>query len=281
MHRQSAGFFGHGETYDSAARRSPFVEEFAALLHYRDLVVQLIGRTIKTRYKRSVLGVAWTMVNPLLTMVVLTLVFSTLFRFDTRGYALYVLSGLLVWNFFAQTTTAAMGDLVWSGDLIGRIFLPKSAFAVSAIGTGLVNWLLALAPYTIIALVLGEPPSWTWILLPIPMLALGMLALGVGLGLSAAAVYFPDVVPTYEVLLMAWMYLTPVIYPVSALPPYARFVLQFNPVLYPMESFRALLLEGRVPGIVDVALSLLVGLAALIIGWWVFTSRSREYAFRV
>lgn len=281
MRSQDLGFFGQGETYDSSARRSPFVEEFTSLLRYRDLVVQLVARTIKTRYKRSVLGVAWTMVNPLLTMVVLTLVFSTLFRYDARGYALYVLSGLLVWNFFAQTTTAAMGDLVWSGGLVGRIYLPKSAFAVAAIGTGLVNWLLALVPYTIIALVLGEPPAWTWFLLPVPMLAMGMLALGVGLGLSAAAVYFPDVMPTYEVLLMAWMYLTPVIYPVNALPSYARLVLQFNPVLYPMEVFRALLLDGRIPDLGVMALGLLIGLAALGIGWLVFTSRSREYAYRV
>ncbi|MEJ2563803.1 MAG: hypothetical protein P8Z42_14115, partial [Anaerolineales bacterium] len=140
--------------YDSAARAKPFYEELQALVRYRDLIGQLIARSVKVRYKRSFLGVAWTMVNPLLTMAVLTLVFANIFRFPGQDYALHVLSGLLIWNFFAQSTTAAMNDLVWSGGLLGRIFVPKAVFAVSALGTGLINLVLALGAYAIIALVL-------------------------------------------------------------------------------------------------------------------------------
>jgi ABC-2 type transport system permease protein len=267
--------------YDSSRRRSPFVEELLTVYQYRDLVIQLIARTVKTRYKRSVLGVAWTMVNPLLTMLVLTMVFSTLFKFEARNYALYVLSGLLIWNFFAQSTTAAMGDLIWSGGLVGRIYLPKSAFSVAAIGTALVNLGLALVPYALIALALGARPAWTWLLLPLPALMIALLALGVGLGLSAAAVYFPDVMPTYEVLLMAWMYLTPVIYPMQALPEAIQHLLMLNPVYYSLAVFRALLGDGRLPSGDDVVVGLAVGVAALLMGWWVFTRRSREMAYRV
>jgi ABC-type polysaccharide/polyol phosphate export permease len=267
--------------YDSSKRRSPFVEELQAVFQYRDLVLQLIARTIKTRYKRSVLGVAWTMVNPLLTMLVLTLVFSTFFKFEAANYALYVLSGLLIWNFFAQSTTAAMGDLIWSGGLVGRIYLPKASFSVAAIGTALVNLGLALLPYTLIALALGAHPQWTWLLLPLPALMIALLALGVGLGLSAAAVYFPDVMPTYEVLLTAWMYLTPIIYPLHALPVAIQRLLKLNPVYYPLAVFRAILVDGQLPGATDVMWGLAVGLLALLAGWWVFTRRSREMAYRV
>jgi ABC-type polysaccharide/polyol phosphate export permease len=267
--------------YDSSRRRSAFVEELLTVLQYRDLVHQLIARTIKTRYKRSVLGVAWTMVNPLLTMLVLTLVFSTIFEFEAGSYALFVLSGLLIWNFFAQSTTAAMGDLIWSGGLVGRIYLPKSAFSVAAIGTALVNLGLALLPYALIALVLGAHPHWTWLLLPLPALMIAVLSLGVGLGLSAAAVYFPDVMPTYEVLLMAWMYLTPVIYPIHVLPASIQQLLKLNPVYYPLAVFRALLVDGRLPAAADVTVGMATALAALFIGWWVFTRRSREMAYRV
>jgi len=267
--------------YDSSQRRTPFVEELLTVYQYRDLVLQLIARTVKTRYKRSVLGVAWTMINPLLTMLVLTLVFSTIFKFDTGNYALFVLSGLLIWNFFAQSTTAAMGDLIWSGGLVGRIYLPKSAFSVAAIGTALVNLGFALLPYALIALALGVRPAWTWLLLPLPALMIALLALGVGLGLSAAAVYFPDVMPTYEVLLMAWMYLTPVIYPLRVLPAGVQQLLKFNPIYYPLTVFRALLVDGVLPSAADVAIGLLAGLAALVMGWWVFTRRSREMAYRV
>lgn len=267
--------------YDSQAPNSAFVEEFVALIRYRDLVYQLIARSIKTRYKRSVLGVAWTMVNPLLTMLVLTVVFSAVFKFAAGQYALFVLSGLLIWNFFAQSTMAAMNDLVWSGGLVSRIYLPKSAFSVAAIGTGLVNLALAMVPYVLISFGLGEGMHWTWLLLPIPALSMALLALGVGLTLSSAAVFFPDIMPTYEILLLAWMYLTPVIYPFQALPSSIQPWLKLNPLYYPLTSFRALLLEGRVPPAGDLVLGLAVGGAAAGLGWWLFSLRSKEIAYRV
>jgi ABC-type polysaccharide/polyol phosphate export permease len=279
------GFAGSSSTdqilYDSAQRRSSFIEEAQTLLHYRDLVLQLIARTVKTRYKRSVLGVAWTMINPLLTMLVLTFVFSTFFKFDARNYALYVLSGLLIWNFFSQSTTAAMGDLIWSGGLVGRIYLPTSAFSVAAIGTALVNLALALVPYGLIAMALGTRPTWTWLLLPLPALMIALWSLGIGLALSAAAVYFPDVMPTYEVLLTAWMYLTPVIYPLQALPEPVQQVLRLNPVVYPLAVFRAILVDGHLPSAADVGLGMAAGLVALLGGWWIFTRRAREMVYRV
>ena len=267
--------------YDSAARATPFVEEGQALIRYRDLIVQLVSRSVKARYKRSFLGVAWTMVNPLLTMTVLTLVFSQLFRAPARDYALYVLSGLLVWNFFAQSTMAAMSDLLWGGGLITRVFLPKSVFALAALGTGLVNLLLALVAYAIITLVLGVPPTWSWVLLPVPVLAVGLFALGVALALSAAAVYFADVMPTYEVLLTAWLYLTPVIYPIGLLPESIQSWLRWNPMLWFVQSFRSVLYDGRMPDAVTLLVVFGAGVAMLAIGWWIFTRNAREYAYRV
>ncbi len=267
--------------YDSAHRPPPFVEELVALFRYRDLVVQLVLRNVKARYKRSILGVAWTMINPLLTMLVLTLVFSALFRIPSRQYALYVLSGLLAWNFFAQTTVAAMGDLIWSGGLLGRIFLPKSAFAVSAVGTGLVNLALALVPYWIIAAALGAPIRPAILLLPLPVLCLALFALGVGLALSTAAVYFQDVMPTYEIVLMAWMYVTPVIYPIDLVPQAVQSFLRVNPMFYLVSAFRSVLYDGQAPRPDHLALAFALSLASLLLGWWVFTRRARDFAYHV
>lgn len=267
--------------YNSAKRPRPFVEEFLALVRYRDLVTQLILRNVKARYKRSILGVAWTMINPLLTMLVLTLVFSAVFRQPTRQYALYVLSGLLAWNFFAQTTVAAMGDLIWSGGLIGRIFLPKSAFAVSAIGTGLVNLLLAMVPYGIIALAVGGPVRPAILLLPIPVLCLAGFALGIGLALSSAAVYFQDVMPTYEILLTAWLYLTPIIYPIDMVPAGVQTLLRFNPMYYLVSVFRAIVYDGQAPRLDHLAAAIALSLGTLLLGWWIFTRRAREFAYHV
>ncbi|MEW6567722.1 MAG: ABC transporter permease [Chloroflexota bacterium] len=268
------------EVYDSARRPSPLVEEFLALVRYRDLVAQWIARSVKTRYKRSLLGVAWTMVNPLLTMAVLTVVFSHLFRTPVRSYPLYVLSGLLLWNFIAQSTTAAMGDLIWSGGLLGRAFVPKAVFAVSAIGTGLVNLVLALVPYGLISLLLGGGLTSAWLLLPLPILAASVFALGLGLVLSTAAVYFPDVMPTYEVLLMAWLYLTPVIYPMEVLPQGVRTLLRFNPMVHLISAFRSVLYEGQPPEAGTLLIAWLMGLGMLAVGWWTFTRKAREFAYR-
>jgi ABC-2 type transport system permease protein len=267
--------------YDSAERAVPFVEEGQAVLRYRDLIVQLVSRSVKARYKRSILGVAWTMVNPLLTMTVLTLVFSQLFHAPARDYALYVLSGILAWNFFAQSTTAAMSDLLWGGGLITRVYLPKSVFALAALGTGLVNLILAFVAYVLIAFALGARPTAAWLFLPVPVLALGLFTLGTALALSAAAVYFADVMPTYEVLLMAWLYLTPVIYPIDLLPESVHVLLRWNPMYWFLRVFRAVVYEGRLPDASALAIALGVGLAVLVIGWWIFTRKSREYAYRV
>jgi ABC-type polysaccharide/polyol phosphate export permease len=269
------------QTFDSSRRDAPPIEEFRALIKYRELIRQLISRTIKTRYKRSVLGVAWTMINPLLTMAVLTLVFSQIFRFPTTTYALHVLSGLLVWNFFAQTTTAAMGELMWSGGLLGRIYMPKSAFAVAAVGTGLVNLGLSLVPYLIISIILGVFPKIEILFLPVVVLLASLFTLGVSLLLSTAVVYFQDVLPTYEILLTVWFYLTPVIYPSDVLPAGLQSVLQWNPMFHYVEAFRMILIEGKIPnGWVMLAITLM-GVAVFSLGWLIFTRREREYAYRV
>ncbi len=267
--------------YDSAQRPSPILEEAQALLRYRDFVLQLIARNVLTRYKRSVLGVAWTMLSPLLTMAVLTLVFSGIFGFPARTYALYVLSGLLLWNFFAQSTRASMNDLVWSGGILGHIYVPKAVFAMAAVGTGVVNLLLALVPYALIAWVLGAGVPLSVLLLPGPVLLTALFALGIGLVLSTLAVFFADVIPMYDVVLTAWMYLTPVIYPIELVPQPLRAVLRWNPMVHLMEPFRALLLAGEIPTAGEMSLALGLALGALLLGWWVFARRARDFAYHV
>jgi len=135
--------------YDSSVRRAPALYEFRELWRYRNLIYQLVRRDIVTRYKRSALGIAWTMLNPLGMTIVLSIVFSQVFGAN-ESYAAYVLTGLIPWTFFSQTTNASMIGLVWGGSLLKRIYIPRTAFAVSAIGTGLVNFVLSLVPLFII-----------------------------------------------------------------------------------------------------------------------------------
>ncbi len=167
--------------YDSAQTLHPVVEEIVALVEYRELIIQFIARTIKTRYKRSILGVLWTMLNPLFTMIVLTIVFSNLFRFEIVNFPIYVLSGQVVWIFFSSVTSGSMGEMVWSGDLLNRIYVPKSVFAVASVGTGLVNLLISLIPLCVIALVLGVKFNFSLLALPVIILLLSVFCLGASL----------------------------------------------------------------------------------------------------
>src|SRR5690606_4338062 len=135
--------------YDSATHALPALSELREIRRYRFLLFQLIRRDLVARYKRSILGVAWTMLNPLGTMLIMTFVFSNLFK-SVESYPVYILSGLIVWNFFSQGTNAAMVGLIWGGSLMQRIYLPRTIFGVSAIGTALVNLLIALIPLTLV-----------------------------------------------------------------------------------------------------------------------------------
>jgi len=267
--------------YDSALPRRPLVEEFTGLFRYRELIRQLIARSIKTRYKRSILGVAWTLINPLLTMLVLALVFSRLFRISVPNYPLYVLSGLVIWNFFASSTSLSMGEMLWSSGLLGKIYLPKSVFSVSVVGAGLVNLLISFIPLFIIAAVFKVKPTLALISIPPALLILAVFTLGVGLLLSTAAVFFGDSLPIYEVLLIIWMYATPIIYPIEIIPQRLMWIFKLNPLYSLLVLFRDPIYYGTFPPGAAWLVSTIYALVAIAIGALLFTSRSDEFAYRI
>ena len=268
--------------YDSAQHRSTALEELQAIVKYRNLVVQFTRRDILTRYKRSVLGVGWTMLNPLGTMLILTIVFSRAFGQSQPGYAVYVLSGLIAWNFFAQSTNAAIVHLVWGGSLLRRIYIPRSVFAVSAIGTALVNIALSLVPLIIVMLIVKVPITWTFLFVPIPVLFLAMFSLGLGLFISTVAIYYSDVAEMYAILLTAWMYLSPVIYTPETLPEvYQLWIVRLNPMYHLINLFRAPIYLGEIPGMRDILICALISIITLFVGWMAFTNKADEFAYRV
>lgn len=266
--------------YDSTKRGSSALEELRGIFQYRDLIYQLVRRDIVTRYKRSVLGIAWTMLQPLGMMIVMTLVFSSLFQ-TVKGYPAYLLSGLIAWTFFSQTTTAAIHQIVWGGTLLHRIYLPRTSFAVSAIGTGVINLLFSLVPLIVIMLIIGRPIRGSIIFLPIAMFLLAAFALGIGLILSTLAIYFPDVAEMYQIILVAWMYLTPIIYPEEILPEAYRFwVTNLNPMYHLIKIFRMPLYEGIFPGWIEIAIASGIAMITLVIGWLFFAKKADEFTYQ-
>lgn len=266
--------------YDSAKTASAALLEIKEAWRYRDLIFFLVRRDVTARYKRSVLGIAWTMLNPLGMMIVLSIVFSQVFRIQMEGYPVYVLSALLAWNFFSQTSSNTINSLVWGGDLLQRIYIPRSTFAISAIGTGLVNFVLSLVPLLAVILIIGLPLHWTILLSPIAMLFIAMYSLGIGLLISTIGIFFVDVVEMYTIVLMAWFYLTPIIYPLELLPPEIHGWLQLNPMLHLVELFRDLVFTGTIPPLESWLISFGISLATLLVGWIIFTGKSNEFAYR-
>jgi ABC-type polysaccharide/polyol phosphate export permease len=257
------------------------VEEIFAIIKFRELIYQFVSRSVKTRYKRSALGVIWTMLNPLLTMVVLTIVFSSIFRFQIENFPIYILSGQVVWIFFSSVTSGAMGEMVWGGDLLKRIFVPKSVFVLSAVGTAVVNIGISIIPLLAISLFLGIKMTFALFVWPVSILLLSLFSMGVGLLLSTMSVYFADMVPIYEVVLTIWLYATPIIYPLEIIPEQWVWLFQLNPLYYLVEIFRLPLLYGIMPGIGLWIPATLVSFLTLILGGLVFTGKARDYAYHM
>jgi len=266
-------------TYDSQRRKSPATQEFLDIIRYRDLLYQLIRRDIVARYKRSILGVLWTMLQPLGIMLVMSLVFSQLFR-QIDGYIAYLLSGLIAWTFFSQTTSAAVHQSVWGGALMRRIYIPHTAFSVSSVGTGVVNLILSLFPLLLILLVAQRPITWSLLFIPIPILLLTAFALGIGLLLSTLAIHFPDITEMYQIIIQAWMYITPIMYPEDIIPEaYRYWVLHLNPMYYLINMFRSPIYDGHLPSANIMIIGTVISLGTLLAGWIYFSYRADDFAY--
>jgi ABC-type polysaccharide/polyol phosphate export permease len=187
---------------------------------------------------------------------------------------------LIFWNFFAQTTAYAMQQLVWGSNLIKRIYVPRTIFAVSVVGNGVVNLCLALMPLLVIMLAYRLPLTPALLFLPVAILLMGMFVLGVSLLFSAVAVFFTDLIEIYNVGLSALYFLTPIIYPVSVLENYP-WLLKINPIYMLLDLFRQPIILGQVPSVAQILTAGGIAVVTMVAGWWVFTARADEFAYRI
>jgi ABC-2 type transport system permease protein len=250
------------------------------LFRFSEVLEELVKRDLKVRYKRSVLGIFWTMLNPLLMMVITSIVFASLFRNTISNFPIYVLSGYLVWTFFSQTTVAASSSILDSSGLTRKVYVPPALFPLACIASGVINLGLSLIPLVLLMLVTGGIFSWTLIVLPFSAVLLALFCYGIGLILSSSAVFFRDAVYTYQVLLVAWMYLTPLFYPESIIPDRFKIFVYLNPLYYLVELFRAPIYQGTLPDAVTVIAAAAFSIVAVVLGWWFFeASRNRFVAY--
>ena len=248
---------------------------------YRELIWALALKELKIRYKRSVLGFMWALLNPAFTMLVLTLVFSTILRFGIPHYAIFLLSVLLPWTFFSQSLSYAVEAIVTNGDLIKKVAVPKLVFPMAAVVSNIINLLLSLIPLAILVPLMRHPFYVTWLYLPVPLLALAIFTLGMTFFFAAANVYYRDVAHILQVVLSAWFYLTPIIYPLDAIPAHYQWLFKLNPIIYVINGFRLSVYYGQLPKAPSIIASFVTAIGTLMIGYGIFRKYQDNFVFYV
>lgn len=249
---------------------------------YTPLLSELVARDIKTKYRRSVLGVLWTLLNPLLMMIVLSIVFSQLFgRFAIENYPIYLLSGQVIFNFFSESTSTSMSSIINNAPLLKKIYIPKYVFVLAKTISISINLFASFAALIIVMLVTRATLHYTVILTFIPVVFLIIFSIGVGLMLSAFAVKFRDVVHLYSVFTTVLLYLTPVIYPLASLPGWVRTVVRINPLTSILTMFRDFMLYGTAPDLFTTCMTILPSIAFLALGIRVFYKNQDDFIMYV
>jgi homopolymeric O-antigen transport system permease protein len=240
------------------------------IYQYRELIWALALKELRVRYKRSVLGFLWALLNPLLMMIVLTLVFGTIMRFSIDHYAIFLLSMLLPWTFFSQALAYSVESVVGNAELLKKVRVPQLVFPTAAVLANIINFLLSLIPLALIVVALRFPLRWTWVYLPIPMVGLFLFTLGASFFFAAINVFFRDISHIVQILLSAWFYGSPIIYSIDFIPKKYHLLFRLNPMLYVLNGFRLSIYYGQLPSPQSVIMSLGCGVTAVVIGFGVF-----------
>jgi ABC-2 type transport system permease protein len=254
---------------------------FREIAQNRELIWALALKDLRVRYKRSVLGFLWALLNPLFMMIILTIVFSAFMRLPIDHYAVFLLAAILPWTFFSQALSYSVDSIVGNGELLKKLYIQKSVFPIAAVLANLINFLLSLIPLVFMLPMLHFPFHWTWIYLPFPLLCLIAFTLGFGFFCAAANVFFRDVAHIIQIVLSGWFYCSPIIYRLdhNLIPQKYYFFFRLNPMVYILNGFRLAIYDGQLPTKESAALSLFCGLAFLALGYLVFRRYQDSFVY--
>jgi ABC-type polysaccharide/polyol phosphate export permease len=247
----------------------------------RELIWALALRELRVRYKRSALGFLWSLLNPLMTMIILSIVFSTVARIGVSHYAIFLMSALLPWTFLSQTLAYSAESIVQNGDLLKKVYVAKSVFPIAAVLSNVINFLLSLIPLAVLIAAFRFPFHLTLLYLPVPLAGLILFAMGCAFFCAAANVFFRDVAHILQVVIQAWFYASPVIYSLDFVPPRFQMFFRLNPMVYILNGFRLSIYYGMLPKPASVAASFGVGLITLVIGYAFFRRTENSFVFYV
>lgn len=237
----------------------------------------LVGKDFKVKYRRSVLGVVWSVLNPLLMMIVMSAVFSYMFRFNIENFPLYLILGQIMFSLMSDATSGAMQSIIGAASLIQKIRIEKMVFPLEKVIFSLVNFLFSAIAAVAVMIYFQVIPTWDILFLPLLIVYVVAFSAGLGLILASLAVFFRDVIHLWSVVLTAWTYATPLFYPVELLPEILQQAIQFNPMYQYILYFRNIMMYNITPTIEQNLICIAMAAISLALGIWVF--RKTEHKF--
>lgn len=257
------------------------MSEFLQIFKYKYLISELVKRDIKIKYRRSVLGMLWSVLNPLFFIGITYIVFSTLFKSSIKNFPLYAMTGQLLFSFFVESTTMAMTSIIGNGSLIKKVYIPKQVFPVARVLSSFVNTGFSLIAFIIVIFITRADIYWTYLLIPIPFVFIFIFSIGISLILSSLAVFFRDMIHLYGVFTTMLMYLTAIYYPIEIIPEKIRGIIALNPIYQFIRIFRSLVLEGEIPSLENFSFCAGIALVSLLAGIYIFKKRENEFILYV
>lgn len=250
---------------------------FETFKRYKYLLINLITKDVKLKYRRSVLGIFWSVLNPLLMMIVISAVFSNIFRVNIDNFPIYYLTGSTLFNMFSETTNYSMMSVLEAKSLIKKVYIPKYIFPLEKCMFGFVNFLFSMIAVAFMYIIFGYPIYWTILLFPVPVIYTLIFSIGLGLILSALSVFFRDIVHLYSVLLTAWTYFTPIMYPYDILNDKIKLIMHLNPMFHYVKYFRDVLMYKTIPNLETNLICISISVGTLIFGLLFFKSKQDKF----
>ena len=254
---------------------------FQRFLRNHFLFEELVKRDFKKKYKRTLLGMGWSVLSPLLMLLVMNLVFSRFFGRNTNHYTIYLFCGLLIFNYYSESTNAGMRSLLGNARIFSKVNVPKYMFLLSGNVSSFINFCLTLCVLFVFVAFDRIPFRPSFFLLVYPVGCLLVLNLGIGLVLSALYVFFRDIAYLYSVFLRLLLYLSAIFYNVDAFPPDKQVFFFANPVFCYIKYFRTIIIDGRVPSAAYHILCAFYALSALAVGGYVYKKYNRKFLYYV
>lgn len=255
-------------------REGSFLEVF----NYKDLLQHLVSRDLKLKYRRSFLGYLWSILNPLLIMIIMTIVFSKLFQRGVHNYPVYLLVGRTMYDFVIGSTNKALGAITDNSTLLKKTYISKFMFPLAKITSSMVDYVLSLGALLIVMIFTKSQFSWTMLLFPLVVIQAYIFACGLGFFLAQMHVFFRDTRYIYNAVTTAWMYCSCIFYPVSILPGYLKsFVENFNPLYIYIKQFRDVVYDCTLPAAHDVYLGCLYAVLLMLVGVFFFKKNQDKF----